>query len=79
MASGSVDFLSDKGYSLSPRSTNHTADIMKQYMHEYKISLQIIKKHGLTDEFVNAVKNGTAIPLAPEEVVVNDYGRATNR
>jgi hypothetical protein len=82
MANTSVDNLSYKDSPVAA-STNHKADFAKQIFQEYKIALQTMKRHGLIDEFVCAVKGGANHPVeeptAPEVVVdYHDY-RDTNR
>jgi hypothetical protein len=57
MADSSVDLLADKGYALSPRSTNHKEDVIKGYLHELKIAYKVMAGHpDVLIEFVREVK-----------------------
>jgi hypothetical protein len=81
MANDTVDFLSDKGYALSPRSTNHKEDLAKQIFQEYKIALQIMAGHpDVLNEFVCAVKGGVnhpaPKPTAPVSKNLNQHGKS---
>ena len=72
MASNSVDNLSYKDSPVAA-STNYKADFAKQIFQEYKIALQTMKKHGLIDEFVCAVKGGANLPAPKPAAPVEDY------
>jgi hypothetical protein len=50
------------------RSDNDKADLISQKLEHHAIALQILSKYpDAMKEYVNAVRNGTAIPPAPQE------------
>jgi hypothetical protein len=59
--------MADNSISTVPykRSDNQKADLVQRIFKEYKIAIQTMKRHGIIDEFVCAVKGGANLP-APE-------------